>query len=671
MTTDKRFYITTPIYYVNGTPHIGHAYTTIAADTAARWRRLKGQQAFFLTGTDEHGQKVLQKAQEREMEPQAHCDDMVVIWKDMWRKLGISNDEFVRTTDEPHRRCVQAVLQALWERDEIYKDTYAGWYSTTVERFWTEKDLVDGKCPETGLPVQKIEETNYFFKMSAYQQRLVDHIQDNPDFILPEKRRNEVLGFLRKPLGDLCISRPKARMSWGIELPFDSDYVTYVWFDALLNYLSVPGYLPDGDEGYLRTWPADYHLIGKDILTTHSVYWITMLMAMGVPLPRHIFAHGWWMSSDGAKMSKSLGNAIDVDLLIEEYGVCAARYFFLREIAFGADGGFSYQGFQTRYNADLANDLGNLAHRGLSMTRNWLGGEVPEAGSASELETELKAVAERALATYAKGMDELNFKGALDGLWELVRAGNKYVDSTAPWSLNKQGDKVRLGTVMRTVLELCQLAGALLLPVMPEKSAELLRRLGRTPELASEGLQALLAGQARLLEQLEPGTALDVSDPLFPRFRKLPPRIQAMFGEEEGASAGSMKQGKPKKKAKKKKKKAKEPPPPMPADAIGYEDFAKVKLRAGRVLEAARHPGADKLLVLKVDVGEEAPRTIVAGIADKFAPEELVGRGIAVVVNLKPVKLRGVWSNGMLLAAGGEAVQALLEADVEPGTVIR
>ena len=664
MSADKRFYITTPIYYVNGTPHIGHTYTSVVADAAVRWRRLKGEAAYFLTGTDEHGQKVLDKAVERGMSPKDHCDDMVVHWKAMGERFAISNDHFVRTTDPGHVACVRAVLQSLWDKGQIYKDTYTGWYSTTAERFWTEKDLVDGKCPDTGQPVTKIEESNYFFRMSNYGQQLIDHIEANPDFILPEKRKNEVLGFLRKGLGDLCISRPKERMAWGIDIPFDTDFVTYVWFDALLNYLSVPGYMPDGDDAYQGTWPADYHLIGKDILTTHSVYWITMLMAMEVPLPKHIFAHGWWMSADGEKMSKSLGNAIDVSLLADEYGVSAVRYYLLREIALGADGNFSYQGFQTRYNADLANDLGNLAHRALSMTRNWLGGTTPALGANTELEDDLQALAVTAIKDYAERMDRLDFKAALDALWELVKAGNKYVDTTAPWAINKKGDTERLATVMRTVAELCNLVAGFLLPVMPAKMGELLERLGRTVPQAEADVRALLAGSAEPLRALVEGHPQDLGEPLFPRFRKLPPAIAALFPDDD----------EPKKKQPqaKKQKAPKEPPPPTPEDAIEYTDFAKVRLQAGKILECIKHPKADKLLVVKVDVGEPEPRQIVAGVANVFEPDQLVGRTIVVVCNLKPVKLRGVWSNGMLLAASNEeGVQDLVGANCDPGAKVK
>ena len=661
MSPDKRFYITTPIYYVNGTPHIGHTYTSVVADAAVRWRRLVGEQAFFLTGTDEHGQKVLDKAVERGMSPKDHCDDMVVHWKAMGARFGLSNDHFVRTTDPEHVACVKAVLQDLWDRGEIYKDSYTGWYCKGCERFWTEKDVDEGKCPDDGQVVAKIEESNYFFRMGKYQQRLIEHIEQNPEFILPEKRKNEVLGFLRKELGDLCISRPKDRMAWGIDLPFDTDFVTYVWFDALLNYLSVPGYMPGGDDAYLDTWPATYHLIGKDILTTHSVYWITMLMAMEVPLPEHIFAHGWWLSTDGEKMGKSLGNAIDTELLAQEYGVSAVRYYLLREIALGADGNFSYEGFQTRYNADLANDLGNLAHRALSMTTNWLGGTTPALEAPGELEAELQAVAAGAVKDYAAGMRTLQFKAALDALWELVKAGNKYIDTTAPWALNKKGDTARLATVMRTVLELCNLVGGFMLPVMPDKMDELLGRMGRSVEQAKADVRAVLEGGRAPMAALTDGVALDLGEPLFPRFRKLPPTIAALFGEVEDAAQKPKQQKAPK-----------EPPPQTPEDAITYDDFAKVRLQAGRVLECSKHPKADKLLVVRVDVGEPEPRQIVAGVADVFEPEQLVGRTIVVVCNLKPVKLRGIWSNGMLLAASNDqGVQDLVGAACDPGAKVK
>ncbi len=655
--SDRTFYITTPIYYVNGAPHIGHAYTTTAADAIARYHRLAGRPAFFLTGTDEHGQKVLEAARARGMEPKAHCDDMVVRWKAMMAELDIRYDRFIRTTDPDHVAVVQGVLQRLHAKGELYKDTYTGWYSTAAERFWTEKDLVDGKCPDTGQPVVQITETNWFFKMSAYQDRLRAHIEAHPGFIQPASRRNEILGFLRKPLGDLCISRPKSRMGWGIELPFDRDFVTYVWFDALLNYLTGAGYQPDGRFDDSGRWPPDFQLLGKDILTTHSVYWITMLMALELPLPRTLFAHGWW-TADGVKMSKSLGNTIDVLLLKEAYGLDATRYFLLREIAFGADGSFSYSGFQTRYNNDLANDFGNLAHRASSMTHKWMGGTVPALGPLGPLEQELR---ERTTAT-VRAVDEhlraLAFQQALEAVGALVRAGNKYIEETQPWALNKQGDTERLGTVLRHVLEICRVTGALYGFVMPTACGTLLERLGE-PDLGTVFRDVQRRAEAAVfpLDALREGAPLEMGDPLFPRFRELPSVIAERLAPRETPAP-------PEKKKKKKKKKAMKP-------TISYEDFARLDLRAGRVVRASKHPNADRLLVLQVDIGEPKPRQIVAGIAGRYAPEELEGAAVVVVANLAPAKLRGVTSEGMLLAAGAKEVVDLVRVDAAPGVVVR
>lgn len=661
----KPFYITTPIYYVNGRPHIGHAYTTIAADTITRWHRLKGERSFFLTGTDEHGQKVLEKAQERGMTPKVHADDMVVHWRAMMEQLGIRYDRFFRTTDDDHIAVVQAVLQKLFDEGLIYQDTYEGWYSKGAERFWTEKDLVDGKCPDTGGPVEKITETNYFFKMSQYGDALMAHIEANPDFVQPVARRNEVIGFLNKGLGDLCISRPKTRMGWGIEIPFDRDYVTYVWFDALLNYLTGIGYHPTEPKGdWQAFWPADFHLIGKDILTTHAVYWSTMLMAIGVDLPKTFFAHGWWRAADGQKMSKSLGNTIDVDALIEGYGLDATRYFFLREIRFGADGSFSYDGFMTRYNADLANDLGNLAHRGLSMSTNWLGGVVP-AAVPTEAEHELAALATEVVADFDAHLCAMRFDQALERCFELVGAGNKYVDTQAPWALNKKGDMERLATVLRTVLEVSYVAGVLLSAVMPAKMDELLQKLGMGERTAAEQYAQLTSAPS--LAALTDGAAVEVGDPLFPRHKKHPEAVEKLLAAAAPPAEEPQRKPKPDKQKKKSKlEKAEEDTGP-----ITYDDFTKVKLRTGKVLSAEAHPNADKLLVLKVDVGEPEPRTIVAGLASRFSPDEVVGRNVVVVVNLAPAKLRGVVSQGMLLAAGGKEVIDLVGVDAAPGEIVR
>ncbi|MES2644891.1 MAG: methionine--tRNA ligase [Myxococcota bacterium] len=668
-----RFYVTTPIYYVNDVPHVGHAYTTVAADTVARWRRLRGDDVMFLTGTDEHGQKVLRAAEKRGVTPQGHADELHVRFKALWERLAISNDAFIRTTDADHQAFVQAQLQKLHDNGELYAADYSGWYSTSAERFWAEEELVEGKCPDTGQPVEWITEKNWFFKMSAYQDRLLAHIAAYPDCIQPELRRNEVLGYLKKPLADLCISRPKARLSWGIPLPFDPEYVTYVWFDALTNYLSA---LQGGKEAF---WPADYHVIGKDILTFHTVYWFSMLFAMGYAPPKHVYAHGWW-TVEGTKMSKSLGNVVDPHLLVDSYGADAVRYFLLREIPFGGDGDFSHQAFLVRYNAELANDLGNLGHRVLAtMLPRWVGGVVPEAGPATDNDRALAATALRATQAFDTNVTTLQFRQALEALWELVRAGNKYVDTEEPWALNKRGDTARLGAVLRNVLEVWRIVGSHLACLMPGKSAEMLAKVG----LSAPDLDPTL-------DRLVPGTPVSAGDPLFPRLDAIPAAIAELM------AAAKLAEPPPEPKAKKAPKTPKPSSPapdlPMSTDApdatptapatpaapvapalIEYDDFGKVQLRTGRIVSAERHPNADKLLVLKVDVGEPEPRQIVAGIAAAHTPESLVGKDIVVVVNMKPAKLRGLVSQGMLLAAGGGDVAALLTAgaDIAPGTIVK
>jgi methionyl-tRNA synthetase len=682
------FYVTTPIYYVNGRPHIGHAYTTIAADALARWNRLRGRRTYFLTGTDEHGQKVYEAAEKRGMTPKAHCDDMVVHWKATFAKLGISYDRFFRTTDPDHVAHVRQVLSHLHQKGEIYLDKYEGWYHVGDEIFVPEKDLDEGKYKRD--EVRWLTEENWYFRMGKRQEELVAYIEANPSFIAPESRRNEVLGFLRtKTLGDLCISRPKARMPWGIELPFAPDFVTYVWFDALLNYLTATGWRPGGGEsgpdGFApgELWPPDVQLLGKDILTTHAVYWSTMLMALELPLPKQLFAHGWWVAPDGEKMGKRYGNVIDVDALIEGFGVDATRYFFLREIRFGADGAFTYDGFQKRYNSDLANDLGNLANRTLNMVEKWFDGAVPAYGDAAGHEAELRALAVRSVMQFADRMDACGFDEALAALFTLVEAGNGYIAKVEPWALNKAGKTSALGTALRTALELTYVAAALLVPVLPTKAGELLAKLGRTEEdarryverLLEPGVDDLLLDHA--LDGLDVGSKTTVGDPLFPRFLELPPNIAALLAPVDATPEPepATKPSEPKKSAEPKKESPVDTTTASAAapetELIDYDHFSKIKLRTGRIVEADRHPNADKLLVLKVDVGEAAPRTIVAGIAKKFAPADLVGRNVVVVMNLKPAKLRGILSEGMLLAAGGDELIDLVSAPAEPGHIVR
>ena len=473
---------------------MGHAYTTIAADVACRWNRLCGKESFFLTGTDEHGQKVFRAAAARNIDTQAHVDELVTRFQALWTKLDIQYNDFIRTTEPRHTEVVQAVLQELFDSGDIYAADYEGWYSTSAEKFWTEKDLVDGKCPDTGQAVEWLAERNYFFRMSNYTDQLKAWIETNPDFILPEGRKNEVLGYLRKDVNDLCISRLKSRMSWGIPLPFDDDYVTYVWFDALLNYITALGYHPDPEkcsEKFHALWPASFQVLGKDILTTHSVYWGTMLFALGLTPANHLFAHGWW-TVEGQKMSKSIGNVVDPHLLIRAYGADAIRFFLLREVPFGLDGNFSFEALQTRYNAELANDLGNLAHRSLSMTERWLDGHIPELDASQDSDNDLEQTFAESVAAYTKAMDSFQFSVALEAMFTLVRKGNKYIDINQPWRIAKTGDLNRLGGVMRRCLEVCRVAGVMLRPFMPTKSVELLDRLKppQTHKLSSLSLAA-------------------------------------------------------------------------------------------------------------------------------------------------------------------------------------
>ncbi|MDO9391592.1 MAG: methionine--tRNA ligase, partial [bacterium] len=473
----SKFYVTTPIYYVNDEPHIGHAYTTILADVLSRYHRLFGDQTFFLTGLDEHGQKVQEAAAKRGVSPQEHCDQMSARFTGLWKKLEITNDDFIRTTETRHQAVVKKVLQELYEQGQIYPAEYDGWYCTPDERFWTEKDIKDGNCPDCGRPVSKITEKNYFFKMSQHQQWLIDEITSGRMTIRPETRKNEVLGFLKKPLNDLCISRPKKRLAWGIELPFDAEYVTYVWFDALINYISALGYHSPDDRKYQDLWPSALHLLGKDILTTHSVYWPTMLHAMGVKTPRMVLAHGWWMI-DESKMSKSQGTVVRPLEMADKYGVEQLRYFLMKEMTLGADANFSEEALVSRINSDLANDYGNLVSRVFKMIDSYCAGATPEVANLGSSEGELITGIAGLGAKVKTLIDELEPNKALEEILEQVRATNRYVESNAPWKLFKEGNQERINLVLYNAAEALRIASILLSPVMPGKCRELLLRLG-------------------------------------------------------------------------------------------------------------------------------------------------------------------------------------------------
>jgi methionyl-tRNA synthetase len=676
------FYITTPIYYVNDVPHIGHAYTTVAADVLARYWRLRGRDVFFLTGLDEHGQKVQQAAAKAGIHPQVHCDKLAPQFQDLWKRLNISNNAFIRTTDAQHKSIVQQYLQELFSKGLIYKADYTGWYCTFDERFWTEKDVTDGMCPDCKRPVEQLSEHNYFFKMGQYQDRLIEHIKAHPDFIRPESRRNEVLGFLTtQKLGDLSISRPKSRLSWGIELPFDKNYVTYVWFDALVNYVSALEYLPREKPIGNRFWPANVHLVGKDILTTHAVYWSTMLMALNLPLPDTIFAHGWW-TVDGEKMSKSRGNVVDPNKMVDEFGADAFRYFLLREVPFGQDGDFSQTAMVTAINSDLANGIGNLLSRTLTMIERFADGKIPASGPAAlpELEEKIAQAAMRLPAVIERGFIALTFRENLQAIWELIGLCDEYIDKSAPWKLAKNpANAPQLRTVLNYSAKALRLLAVLLYPFMPQTSKQLAQQLGISLDLTNPVSQEAYSWNSPVAESI-----IEKGPGLFPRVlqpttsemtaRGHAPKLSVTEGAKPVSDVPSIPQPVPTAISA-----TQAVPSATPAATVSVvppqitiDEFMKIQLKTAKVISAERVPKSEKLLKLQVSLGTEQ-RQIVAGIGKKYEPESLIGKTIVIVANLKPAKLMGIESQGMVLAAGDSEVRGLatILEEVDPGTKVK